>query len=208
MIILGLTGSIGMGKSATAEMFREAGAPVYDADAAVHAIYAPGGSAVAPLESAFPGCLNDEGGIDRAKLRARVVSDPDAMKRLETIVHPLVGLTQMTFRQDALATGAACAVLDIPLLFETGGNQRCDYVCVVTAPADVQRQRVLDRGEMSEADFEAILAKQTPDAEKRARADFIINTNFGFNFAREQVRAIMALMIRLDGEQKDGTSGS
>jgi len=204
MIILGLTGSIGMGKSATAQMFRETGAPVYDADAAVHAIYAPGGAAVGPLSEAFPGCTGEDGGIDRAALRSQVVGDAEAMRRLEAIVHPLVGQSQATFRQEALASGAACAVLDIPLLFETGGDQRCDYVCVVSAPAEVQRERVLARGTMSEADFDAIVAKQTPDAEKRARADFIINTSFGFDFARAHVQAIMALMIRLDGERGNG----
>ncbi|MEM7766045.1 MAG: dephospho-CoA kinase [Pseudomonadota bacterium] len=198
MIVLGLTGSIGMGKSATAEMFREQGAPVYDADAAVHAIYAPGGTAVDPLGEAFPGSIGGDGGVDRAALRSIVVKDADAMKRLESIVHPLVGATQMQFRQEAMADGAPVAVLDIPLLFETGGDLRCDHVCVVTAPAPVQRERVLARGTMTEAELDAIIAKQTPDAEKRARADFIINTSFGFDFARDHVRAIMALMIRLE----------
>lgn len=195
MIILGLTGSIGMGKSATATLFREEGVPVYDADAAVHSIYAKDGAAVGPVGDAFPGVVVD-GAIDRTRLREAVLGDPDALKRLEGIVHPLVGQTQLSFREEALASGAPCAVLDIPLLYETGGDQRCDYVVVVTAPAEVQRARVLERGEMSEADFEAILAKQTPDAEKRARADFIVSTAHGFDFARDQVRAILALMIR------------
>ncbi len=204
MMILGLTGSIGMGKTATAGLFREAGAPVYDADAAVHALYAPGGAAVAPLSAAFEGVVGDDGGIDRAALRSKVVGDQEAMRRLEAIVHPLVGASQMTFRAEAAASGSACAVLDIPLLFETGGDQRCDLVCVVSAPAAVQRERVLARGTMSEAEFEAILAKQMPDADKRARADFIVNTGFGFDFARAHVRAIMDLVIRLDGETSDG----
>ena len=203
MIILGLTGSIGMGKSTTAQMFRDAEIPVYDADAAVHAIYAPGGLAVGPLEAAFPGVTDVQGGIDRGALRSRVVGDGDAMQKLEAIVHPLVGASQLEFRQSALASGAPCAVLDIPLLFETGGDARCDHVCVVTAPADVQRERVLSRGTMTSDEFEAILAKQVPDAEKRARADFVINTGFGFDFARDCVHAILQLMIRLHGATKD-----
>lgn len=198
MIILGLTGSIGMGKTTTAAMFREAGAPVYDADAAVHKLYAPGGAAVAPLEAAFPGVTSPEGGIDRAVLRERVLDDKDAMARLESIVHPLVGAAQAAFRKEAQAAGAPCAVLDIPLLFETGGDQRCDYTVVVTASAELQRQRVLAREGMTEAAFEAMLAKQMPDAEKRARADFTINTGFGLAYARDCVGAIMALMIRLN----------
>ncbi|MEO0983114.1 MAG: dephospho-CoA kinase [Pseudomonadota bacterium] len=202
MIILGLTGSIGMGKSATAQMFREGGAPVYDADAAVHALYAPGGAAVGPVGDAFPGVVKD-GAIDRDALRAAVVGDAAAMKRLELIVHPLAGASQLVFREQAQASGAACAVLDIPLLFETGGDQRCDYVAVVTAPADVQRERVLARPGMTTDTFEAILAKQTPDAEKRAKADFVISSAFGFEFARDQVRAILSLMSRLDAAQDD-----
>lgn len=202
MIILGLTGSIGMGKSATAALFREEGVPVYDADAAVHSIYARGGSAVGPVGQAFPGVVVD-GAIDRSRLREAVLGDAEALKRLEAIVHPLVGQTQLEFRSAAAASDAPCAVLDIPLLFETGGDQRCDYVVIVTAPEDVQRARVMARGEMSEADFEAILAKQTPDAEKRARADFIISTAHGFDFARDQVRAILALMIRYAKDQAD-----
>lgn len=193
MIILGLTGSIGMGKSATAAMFAEAGIPVYDADAAVHAIYAKGGLAVAPLGERFPGVVVD-GAVSRQRLRDIVMEDPDALKALEAIVHPLVGETQVQFRRDAMASGAKFAVLDIPLLYETGGDQRCDYVAVVTAPASVQRGRVMAREEMSEADFEKILAKQMPDAEKRARADFIISTAFGFEFTRTHVNAIRDLL--------------
>jgi len=200
MIILGLTGSIGMGKSATADMFRDENVPVYDADASVHALYAKGGAAVAPLEAAFPG-VTESGAINRAKLRGHVVGNDAAMKQLEQIVHPLTGLTQKTFREEALAQGAAFALLDVPLLFETGGNTRCDYVAVVTAPADVQRTRVLARGEMTEADFESILKRQTPDAEKRARADFVIHTNYGFPFARNHVRAIIELMEDIAGEE-------
>jgi len=195
MIYLGLTGSIGMGKSATAAMFREEGIPVYDADAAVHAIYARGGSAVGPVGALFPEVIED-GAVDRSKLRERVLGDADALKQLEAAVHPLVGLEQLKFREQAEASDAPCAVLDVPLLYETGGDTRCDYVVVVSAPQDIQRQRVLERGSMTEAEFEAILAKQTPDAEKRARADFIVSSAHGFDFARDHVRAIIALMIR------------
>ena len=202
MKTIGLTGSIGMGKSATAAMFRDEGIPVYDADAAVHEIYAPGGSAVAPVEAAFPGVVGTDGGIDRPSLRTRVLDDAEALKRLESIVHPLVGATQFEFRAAALESGAPCAVLDIPLLFETGGDTRCNYVAVVSAPAEVQRARVLARDGMTEDAFEAILKKQMPDAEKRARADFILSTAFGFDFTRDQVRAIIKLMIRLADEER------
>lgn len=200
MRILGLTGSIGMGKSATAAMFREAGVPVYDADAAVHAIYAPGGLAVEPLEAAFPGVKTQDGSIDRARLREQVLNDKAALDRLNAIVHPLVGESQLSFRREAEQSGSDLAVLDIPLLFETGGDARCDHVLVVTAPEEVQRERVLSRDGMTLAAFEAILARQIPDAEKRARADFILNTAYGFDFARAIVRAIIDLMIRLERE--------
>lgn len=199
MIILGLTGSIGMGKSATARLFREEGVPVYDADEAVHALYAKGGAAVAPVEAAFPG-VSEDGAIDRARLRARVLDDPAAMKRLEQIVHPLAGAAQQAFRAEAQASGAAFAVIDIPLLFETGGDRYCDYTLVVSAPAEVQRERVLSRPGVTPETFESILARQMPDAEKRARADFILSSAHGFDFARDHVRAIVALMIRLAGE--------
>ncbi|MEO0884063.1 MAG: dephospho-CoA kinase [Pseudomonadota bacterium] len=197
MIVLGLTGSIGMGKSTTATMFGDAGVPVYDADAAVHALYQKGGAAVEPLSEAFDGVVVD-GAIDRVALRGQVVGNPDAMKRLESIVHPLVAQSQLDFREHAIKSQSAVAVLDIPLLFETGGDARCDYVCVVTAPAEVQRARVLARQDMTEDEFEAILGKQTPDSEKRARADFVVSSAFGIEFARDQVAAIIALMSRLD----------
>ncbi|MEL7452820.1 MAG: dephospho-CoA kinase [Pseudomonadota bacterium] len=196
MIILGLTGSIGMGKSTTAAMFAAGGVPVYDADAAVHELYAVGGAAVAPVGEIFPTAIV-EGAVDRDRLRALVVEDTEALGRLNQVVHPLVAESQIKFRERALAQGAACAVLDIPLLFETGGNARCDYVAVVTAPADVQRQRVLARDGMTEDTFQAILGKQLADSEKRARADLIISTAFGFEFARTQVDAILGLMRRL-----------
>ena len=204
MIILGLTGSIGMGKSTKANMFAEAGFPVYDADAEVHALYEKDVAAVGPLSERFGDILKN-GGIDRAALRAKVVDNPDAMKDLEAIVHPLVGLSQMKFRQQALDTKKSFAVLDIPLLFETGGDARCDHVAVVTAPADVQKARVLQRGEMTAEEFENIRAKQMPDAEKRARADFVISTAFGFDFARAHVQAITNLLNALEMDH-DGNS--
>lgn len=198
MIKLALTGSIGMGKSATAAMFAARGVPVYDADAAVHAAYAPGGDAVAPLERAFPGVVAKDGGIDRARLRQKVARNPEAMKRLESIVHPIVGAAQRAFLEKAEADGVDIVVLDIPLLFETGGDKRADAIVVVTAPEDVQRSRVLQRGGMTEAEFEAILARQTPDSVKRRRADFVINTGLGFPYAEAQVDAILeALRSRI-----------
>lgn len=196
MIVLGLTGSIGMGKSATADLFREEGVPVYDADAAVHALYAKGGAAVAPVEAAFPGVMVD-GAIDRMALRTHVLDDAEAMRKLEAIVHPLAGDAQKQFRDKALEDGARFVVLDIPLLYEAGGYAYCDYVAVVTAPAEVQRERVLSRPGMTEETFESILARQMPDADKRAKADFIISTAHGFEFAADCVRAIVSLMNRL-----------
>lgn len=191
LLKLGLTGSIGMGKSTTAAMFAKRGLPVYDADAAVHAIYAPGGLAVAPLESAFPGVTGEDGGIDRAKLREAVTGNEAAMKQLEAIVHPLVGAMQRDFLERAAADGADIVVLDIPLLFENGGDKRVDAIVVVTAPEAVQRERVMARGQMTEAQFMAILARQMPDAEKRKRADFIINTGLGLEYAQAQVDAVI-----------------
>ncbi|KCZ64709.1 hypothetical protein L53_16270 [Hyphomonas sp. L-53-1-40] len=196
MIVLGLTGSIGMGKSATADLFRDEGVPVYDADAAVHALYAKGGAAVAPVEAAFPGVMVD-GAIDRMALRTHVLDDAEAMRKLEAIVHPLAGDAQKQFRDKAREDGARFVVLDIPLLYEVGGYAYCDYVAVVTAPAEVQRERVLSRPGMTEETFESILARQMPDAEKRAKADFIISTAHGFEFAADCVRAIVSLMNRL-----------
>ena len=203
MIVLGLTGSIGMGKSATADLFRAFDVPVYDADAAVHDLYAKGGAAVEPVGEAFLGVVVD-GAIDRAKLRERVVGDAAAMRTLEIIVHPLTAKSQRAFRDSAAADGARLIVLDIPLLFETGGDARCDYTLVVTAPADVQRRRVLARPGMTEETLNAILEKQIPDAEKRARADFILNTAHGFDYARDCVQAIVELVNRMaDGAETD-----
>ncbi len=193
MLILGLTGSIGMGKSTTSAMFQAEGVPVYDSDAAVHALYAEGGAAVGPVEEAFPGVVV-AGAIDRAKLSARVVGDPEALAKLEAIVHPLVGAHRIGFFEDAQAQGHEIVVLDIPLLYETGGEKKVDKVVVVSAPADVQRARVLARPGMTPEKFEAILARQVPDADKRARADFVIETGQGLDRARQQVRDLLTLL--------------
>lgn len=188
MWVLGLTGSIGMGKSATARMFRALGVPVHDADASVHALYR--GAAVAPVEAAFPGVAR-EGAIDRAALGARVLGDAEAMKRLEAIVHPLVREAETAFLTKARESGARLAVLDIPLLFETGGDRRVDAVAVVSASKAVQRERVLARAGMTDEKFATILAKQMPDAEKRRRAHFVIDTGRGFSAAEHQVAGIV-----------------
>ncbi len=193
MIILGLTGSIGMGKSTTAKMFEAEGAPVYDSDAAVHALYSEGGAAVAPVEAAFPGVVVD-GAIDRARLSARVVGDPEALEKLEAIVHPLVGAHRIGFFEKAQADGHDIVVLDVPLLFETGGQKNVHKVVVVSAAPNVQRERVLARPGMTAEKFEAILARQLPDAEKRARADFVIDTGKGLEAAHDQVRDILTLL--------------
>ena len=190
MIIVGLTGSIGMGKSTVAKMFAEEGAPGFDSDAAVHALYAPGGAAVAPVEAAFPGVTKD-GAIDSEALSKRVVGNEAAIKQLEAIVHPLVRAAQMQFLQDNREAGTAVVILDIPLLFEGNGAKFVDKTVVVSAPADVQRARVLARPGMSLEKFEAILARQMPDAEKRARADFVIDTGGDFEITRSQVRGVL-----------------
>lgn len=193
MRILGLTGSIGMGKTTTAALFGEAGAPVYDSDAAVHRLYAKDGAAVAPVAAAFPEVVVD-GAVDRQRLGARVLGDPDALSRLEAITHPLVFLERARFLEEAAATGSRVAVVDVPLLFETGGERLVHAVAVVSAPAEVQRARVLARPGMTAAKLDAILARQTPDAEKRARADFIIDTSSGLDAARaEATRILLAL---------------
>ena len=191
MIILGLTGSIGMGKSTTSKMFADEGVPVYDSDAAVHALYASGGAAVAPVEAAFPGVVID-GAIDRTRLSQAVVANPEALQILESIVHPLVGADRVGFFEEAKSEGADIVVLDIPLLYETGGDKKVDKVVVVSAPVGMQRERVLARTGMEPAKFEAILARQTPDAEKRARADVVIDTGRGLDHALGQVRDILA----------------
>ncbi|MDQ6434168.1 dephospho-CoA kinase [Mesorhizobium sp. LHD-90] len=192
MIVLGLTGSIGMGKSTTARMFAEAGVPVHDSDDAVHRLYA--GKAAPLVEAAFPGTLKD-GAIDRAELSKHVLGKPEALKQLESIVHPLVRADADAFLARHRLAGAPLAVLDIPLLFETGGRNRVDKVVVVTAEPEIQRQRVLARPGMTEAKFAAILAKQVPDAEKRRRADYLIDTGLGMDSARAAVAAIVTDLV-------------
>jgi dephospho-CoA kinase len=188
MIVLGLTGSIGMGKSTTANLFAEAGVPVYDADAAVHRLYE--GEAVTAIEAAFPGTTAD-GKVDRNRLSAKVVHDPAAMKRLEEIVHPMLGASRQKFLQEAEASGAKVAVVDVPLLFETGGEKRVDAVVVVTTTPEVQRERILSRPNMTAEKLEAILARQMPDAEKRKRAHFLVDTSHGLDPVRSRIRDIL-----------------
>jgi dephospho-CoA kinase len=188
MRVLGLTGSIGMGKSTTAKLFAEAGVPVYDADATVHLIYE--GEAAPAIEAAFPGTTAG-GKVDRGKLSARVVHDPAAMQRLEQIVHPMLRAYHQKFLDDARRSGVPVAVLDVPLLFETGGDKRVDAVVVVTADPDVQRQRVLARDNMTSAMLDAILARQLPDPEKRKRADFVVDTSHGLDPVRARIREIL-----------------
>lgn len=193
LIVLGLTGSIGMGKTTTAGLFAAEGVPVYDSDAAVHQLYARGGRAVGLVESLFPGVTRD-GAVDRARLSARVVGDPAALRRLEAAVHPLVAESRAGFLDRARAAGAEVVVLDIPLLLETGGEGQVDAVVVASAPEPVQRARVLARPGMTEDKLDAILERQVPDAEKRARADFVIDTGGGLDAARDQVRALLATL--------------
>jgi dephospho-CoA kinase len=188
MIILGLTGSIGMGKSTTAKLFEEAGVPVYDADAVVHKIYE--GEAAPAIEAAFPGTTAD-GKVDRNKLSTKVVHDAAAMKRLEQIVHPMLGASRQQFLRDAEQSGAPVAVVDIPLLFETGGEQRVDAVVVVTTTPEIQRQRILERDNMTGEKLDALLARQLPDAEKRKRADFVVDTSHGLDPVRARIRDIL-----------------
>ena len=194
MFILGLTGSLGMGKSATAKMFAEEGVPVHDADAVVHRLY--DGEATPQIEAAFPSTIKN-GKVDREALAKLVLGDAAAIKRLEQIVHPLVHAAAQRFVADAEASGAAVALVDVPLLFETGGDARCDAVVVVSAPADVQRTRAFERPGMSEGKLAAILAKQMPDEEKRARADFVVDTSKGFEAARAQVRDILKAVAKM-----------
>jgi len=196
MFILGLTGSIGMGKSTTSRLFAEAGVAVHDADGAVHRLYE--GEAVAAIESAFPGTTAG-GRVDRDRLAARVLDDPTAIKHLEAIVHPLVRTAEERFLAEAASRGARVVVLDIPLLFETGGDARVDAVVVVSASADLQRLRALSRPGMTEAKLQAILQKQMPDSEKRARAHFLVDSSRGIDSARAQVRGILRAAAALPG---------
>lgn len=193
MIILGLTGSIGMGKSTTAQMFIDEGVPVHDADAAVHRLYA--GEAVPLVEALFPGTVKD-GVVDRGKLAEAVVGNPEAIRRLESVIHPLVKADADRFIEEHRRKGTPIVVLDIPLLFEKGNRHRVDKVVVVTAPPEVQRERVLARPGMTEKKFESILAMQMPDEEKRKQADFIVETGHGLDHAREAVREILRQLGR------------
>ena len=194
MLILGLTGSIGMGKSTTAKLFAEAGVPVYDADAAVHKIYQ--GEAAPAIEAAFPGTTAN-GKVDRAKLSAKVVHDPAAIRQLEQIVHPMLGASRKKFLDAAEQSGAPVVVMDIPLLFETGGEKRVDAVVVVTTSLENQRERILARGTMTSEALDAILARQLPDAEKRKRADFVVDTSHGLEPVRERIRDILAEIVKM-----------
>ncbi|HEY2049213.1 MAG TPA: dephospho-CoA kinase [Caulobacteraceae bacterium] len=205
MITVGLTGSIGMGKSTTAEMFAAQGAPVYDADAEVRRLYAAGGAAAPLVEAAFPG-VTVNGAIDRNLLGARVLGKPDLLERLNRIVWPLMGARRAAFFEEARANGAPIVLLDIPLLFETGGEKNVDATVVVSAPAEMQRERVLARPGMTADKFEAILAAQMPDAEKRARADYVVDTSRGLEAARQQVTAILA-DLRARAKRENGNHG-
>jgi dephospho-CoA kinase len=194
MIILGLTGSIGMGKSTTAKLFAEAGVPVYDADAAVHSLYE--GEAAPAIEAEFPGTTVD-GKVDRTKLSAQVVHDPAAIKRLEAIVHPMLGSGRQKFFDAAEQSGAPVVVVDVPLLFETGGEKRVDAVVVVTTSPETQRQRILARDNMTAEKLDAILARQLPDPEKRKRADFVVDTSHGLDPVRAGIRDILAQAAKM-----------
>jgi dephospho-CoA kinase len=198
MFVIGLTGSIAMGKSTTARLFAEAGVPVHDSDATVHKLYE--NEAVAPIEAMFPGTTKD-GKVDRAALAQRVLGDAAALKRLEQIVHPLVREASQRFLNEAEAAGAEVVVLDIPLLFETGGERRVDAVVVVSAPAEMQRARVLERG-VAAAQLDAMLARQIPDVEKRARADFVVDSSQGVEHARDQVNSILTAVARMPPRRK------
>jgi dephospho-CoA kinase len=194
MIVLGLTGSIGMGKSTAAKLFAEAGVPVYDADATVHVIYQ--GEAAPAIEAAFPGTTAG-GKVDRNRLSAQVVHDPAAIQRLEQIVHPMLRAYHQKFLHDAETSGAPVAVVDVPLLFETGGEKRVDAVVVVTTTPEIQRQRVLSRDNMTSEMLDAILARQLPDAEKRKRADFVVDTSHGLDPVRARIRDILDQAVKM-----------
>ncbi len=200
--LVGLTGSIGMGKTQTAKMFARLGIPVYDADAAVHRLYEPGGAAVADIAKTFPGCVVN-GRVDRTRLTQRVTADKDAFKTLEQIVHPLVAREQLEFIERARKAGVEIVLLDIPLLFETGGQARMDAVVVVSAPLEVQRARVLQRPGMTESKLDQILARQMPDAEKRAKAHFVVETDQGLEHAYEQVKTIVSALRECRQHKKD-----
>ena len=188
MLVLGLTGSIGMGKSTTGKLFVEAGVPLYDADAEVHKLYE--GVAVPAIEAAFPGTTSN-GKVDRQKLGELVVHNPAAMKQLEQIVHPMLGAGRQKFFEEAERAGAPVVVVDVPLLYETGGEKRVDAVVVVTTTPEIQRERILGRDNMTGAMLDTILARQLPDAEKRKRADFVVDTSHGLDPVRARIRDIL-----------------
>jgi dephospho-CoA kinase len=200
-MMVGLTGSIGMGKTETAKMFARLGIPVYDADAAVHRLYEKGGAAVPEIAKVFPDSVKD-GRVDRAELTKLVTADKDAFKKLEQLVHPLVGQEQRAFLDEARAKGAEIVVLDIPLLFEAGGHARVDAIVVVSAPAHIQRARVLARPGMTEDKLDHILSRQMSDEEKRAKAHFVVETDKGLNHAFEQVKSIVAALEQQRKEQQ------
>ena len=192
-LLVGLTGSIGMGKTQTARMFADLGVPVFDSDGTVHTLYAPCGAAVEPIAAAFPGVVQN-GAVDRAALTAALQKDPKGFARLEAVVHPLVAKAQREFVAEVLRKGAEMAIFDIPLLFETGGDSRMDLVVVVSAPLEIQRERALSRPGMTETKFEQILARQMPDADKRARSHFIIDTSGELSATRKQVADVVRAM--------------
>ena len=194
MIVLGLTGSIGMGKSTAAAMLRRLGVPLFDADLVVHRLLAPSGAAVSAVLAAFPGVETEAGGIDRVLLGQRVFADPAALRRLEAILHPMVAAEEIRFLARSRARRVRLVVLDIPLLFETGAERRCDYALVVSAPALVQRQRVMRRPGMTEIRLAAILRKQVPDHRKRQRADFVVSTGAGRGVTLRRLKAIVRLL--------------
>jgi len=198
MFVIGLTGSIAMGKTTTARLFADEGVPVHDADAAVHKLYA--GEAAGLIEVAFPGSTRD-GTVDRVQLGKQVTGDPTALRGLEEIVHPLVRNAERKFLRDAEIAGVPIVVLDVPLLFETGGDGRVDATVVVSAPAEMQRERVLERGVSLER-LEALLGRQMPDAEKRRRADFVVDSGQGVEHARAQVRQILAAVAKMSTRRK------
>ncbi len=202
MLLVGLTGSIGMGKSETSRMIREEGVPVYDADAEVHKLYAKGGAAVAPIGALFPDVIVD-GAIDRARLSKHVVGDDAALKKLESVIHPMVGLVQAKRLLEWDDAGEQIVVMDVPLLYEGTGHERVDRVIVVSAPFDVQRDRVLARPDMTEDKFKAILAKQVADDIKRKRADFVIDTHHGLDHAHDRVREILTHLKSVAPEKFD-----
>jgi dephospho-CoA kinase len=201
MIIVGLTGSIGMGKSATADMFREFGVPVFDADAVVHDLQSKDGKAIPTIHEAFPGVVHN-GVLDRALLGKEVFADKSALKKLEAIMHPMVQDERVKFFENAARESHTIVVLDIPLLFETGGDSACDKTIVVSAPYDIQKKRVLERSNMTLQKFEDILSKQTPDTTKREKADFIVETDKGFDHAKAQVKTIIETLNQQGSQSK------